>query len=84
MLQGSFNRSNIQYSVRCKDTLADGSPDAVLQVSCFATLAFLSQVSTGMLQDKLIDVPCTFIMKGLANDGSFHSSASLVPFGCHS
>ena len=34
MLQGSFNRGNIQYKVRCKDVIADGSPNAVLQVSC--------------------------------------------------
>ena len=60
MLQGSFNRSNIQYSVRCKDALADGSPDAVLQVRCFATLAFLNQMA--MLQHKVIDIPCTFII----------------------
>ena len=31
-LQGSFNRSNIEYQVRCKEIIDDGTPDAILKV----------------------------------------------------
>ncbi|KAK9864131.1 hypothetical protein WJX84_002643 [Apatococcus fuscideae] len=30
-LQGSFNRSNIKYQVRCKEIINDGTPDAILK-----------------------------------------------------
>lgn len=32
VLSGSFNRHNIQYTVRHKELIGDGSDDAVLQV----------------------------------------------------
>ena len=53
VLIGSFNRPNIQYSVRHKELIGDGSDAAVMQVQMQATLCSMhSTIESVPMHDK--------------------------------